>query len=359
MDGVSTGTSARAAELDASLGSGESVVDRLLDAIRRLPFGGWWIYPILIVLSGAWVTVVRWLTGAAAIGQVDPGILAYFPYPVVALALLHYLGDVAADALRSFAPALGGDEATITAWRRRLTTLPARPTVLAAIVGLAFGGVALAQLPPSIYRQVAPDLLTLAVLVGWIAMAGFALGAVLLYQSWRQLRAVSAIHAAASHIDPARPEPLFSFSRLTARTGLAYLGVVYYSVVTNGPTYAGDPTILALNALFAAFAVACFVLPLRGMHGRLVVAKRGLLDAAETRIERVTAALYAAVDRVTLEGMAEFDDAISSLTKVKAEIEKLPTWPWSPALIRGFLTALLLPIAIWLITRILDQLLAH
>lgn len=354
MDRIPAGSSARAAELDSSLDVGASFIDRLLDGIRRLPFGGWWVYPLLLVLVGVWVSLVRWLTGSAPIGQVDPAILAYFPYPVVALGLLHYLDDVAADALRSFAPALG-DDASIAAWRRRLTTLPPQPTNLVAIAGLVFGCLALVQLPPAIYRQLAPDLLTLALLVGWLAIAGFVVGAVLLYQSWRQLRAVSAIHAAASLIDPARPEPLFSFSRLTARTGLAYLGVVYYSLVTNGPTYAGDPTVLVLNALFGSFALACFVLPLRGMHRRLVVAKRGLLEAADRRIERVRVALYAAVDRDELEGMADFDDALGSLGKVKAEVEKLPTWPWSPALFRGFVTALLLPIVIWFVTRLLES----
>ncbi|HEX4898115.1 MAG TPA: hypothetical protein VFV53_07100 [Candidatus Limnocylindrales bacterium] len=355
MDGVPGGTAARPVDRGASSDDGPSFADRLLDAIRGLPLGGWWIYPVLIAFLWAWITGVRWLTGVATPDQIDLRVLAYFPYPVVALALLHYLDDVAEEALGSFAPALGGDAAAMRAWRRRLTSLPSRPTVLAAIAGLAFGALAIVQLPPSIYRQVAPDLPTVVVLVGWQALAGFALGAVLLYQSWRQLSAVSAIHAAATRIDPTKPEPLFSFARLTARTGLAYLGIVYYSVVTNGPTYAGKPEVLALNIIFGSFAVACFVLPLRGMHRRLAVAKADLLAGVESRFARVTGTLYAAVDADRLESMAEIDDAISSLTRVRAEVERLPTWPWSPALLRGFLTALLLPIVIWLITRVLEN----
>jgi hypothetical protein len=38
---------------------------------------------------------------------------------------------------------------------------------------------------------------------------------------------------------------------------------------------------------------------------------------------------------------------------VRGAVARLPTWPWSPGLFRGLLTAVLLPIALWFVTWIL------
>ena len=39
-------------------------------------------------------------------------------------------------------------------------------------------------------------------------------------------------------------------------------------------------------------------------------------------------------------------------------LARVSTWPWSPGTLRGFGTAIVLPIALWLIYRVLDQLVA-
>jgi hypothetical protein len=36
-------------------------------------------------------------------------------------------------------------------------------------------------------------------------------------------------------------------------------------------------------------------------------------------------------------------------------LARLPTWPWQANLLRGFVTALLLPILIWFATRLLER----
>jgi hypothetical protein len=55
----------------ATRGDG-SFVDRLVSAIARLPYGGWWLYLLLAILTGAWLTIVRWLTGVAPVGRTTP-----------------------------------------------------------------------------------------------------------------------------------------------------------------------------------------------------------------------------------------------------------------------------------------------
>ena len=48
-------------------------------------------------------------------------------------------------------------------------------------------------------------------------------------------------------------------------------------------------------------------------------------------------------------------DAVSGVATTREQISRLPTWPWSPEVLRGFITALLLPILIWVVTRQLGQ----
>ena len=333
-----------------------SFVDRLLRRIASLPFGGWWVYPLIVVASAAWVTVVRWLTGVAPFGSVDPSVATFAVFLPYSLALIHYL-DLRADrALRTFAPALGGSEEDITHWRRELTSVPGRPAAAAAVGGALFGVLVLAGTPPSIYLLFGRDLLTTSLLTGWLVILSFAAVATLLYHTWHQLRAVQAIHAVAAAIDPFKPAALFAFSALTAQTGLGYLLILYYAATINGEFTAGTPS-LFLYVMFIAPAVACFVLPLIGMHRRLTDAKAALLDESDIRIQAAKAELYGRVDAGNLAGASDVRDALEGLTIVRDQIVRLPTWPWSPQLLGGYLTALLLPIVIWFITRVLGNVL--
>lgn len=47
--------------------------------------------------------------------------------------------------------------------------------------------------------------------------------------------------------------------------------------------------------------------------------------------------------------------AQTALISQRDLIGRLSTWPWSTGTIRGFATTLLIPVAIWLITRLLDR----
>lgn len=334
-----------------------SFVDRLVAVIARLPYGGWWLYVLLTILGGAWFTIVRWLTGAVPVGQIDLAVLTPVPFAFYAIALIQYLNAYAERAVRVFAPALGNDPERVEYWRRQLTTLPSRPTAAFAIIGLLVAGLVLIGTPPGIYELFSRDLVTTIVLTGWVVLLGFAATSLLLYHTWHQLRAVGAVHAAATQIDSFRAAPLFAFSGLTARTGLGYLVMLYYTLAVNGQFSANMPTLLLLDVPFAALAVACFVLPLTGMHRRLSAAKGDLVAQVDTRTGGLTDELFRRIDEGGPAAIRELNDALSSLTIVHAAVVRLPTWPWSAGLFRGFLTAVLLPVALWLVTWILGNLL--
>ena len=57
------------------------------------------------------------------------------------------------------------------------------------------------------------------------------------------------------------------------------------------------------------------------------------------------------------ENMSETKDAIEALLQERKLYKDVSTWPWDPKEIRAFASALLLPIFLWLVTRILERLL--
>jgi hypothetical protein len=334
-----------------------SFIDRLIRGIASQPFGGWWVYALLLIGAGTWATVVRWTTGAAPVGEVDLATLTFTFFLPYWLAMIHYLDKSAEQAVATFSPALGGSDEKLAFWRRELTSLPPGPVAAAALVGALFGALLVAGTPPSIYLLFTSSQLETQLLLGWLIVLSFTGFAIVLYHTWHQLKAVRGIHAAAVEIDPFRSAPLFAFSRLTALTGIAYLLILVYSLTINGEfTKAAGPAFLTYLTLIVP-ALACFVLPLMGMHGRLAAAKSELLAESDARIQAVRTELYRRIDTSELSGARDVRDALEGLNIVRDLIVRLPTWPWSPQLLGGFVTALLLPIVIWFITRALGSVL--
>ena len=57
-------------------------------------------------------------------------------------------------------------------------------------------------------------------------------------------------------------------------------------------------------------------------------------------------------DYDNLKGM---ETAIGTLIRERELFAKISTWPWDPGTFRGFASTLLLPIFLWLITRLLER----
>ncbi|HUR15693.1 MAG TPA: hypothetical protein VMZ33_00280, partial [Candidatus Limnocylindrales bacterium] len=142
-------------------------------------------------------------------------------------------------------------------------------------------------------------------------------------------------------------------SKLTAVGALGLIAfVVAYMLYTPDQPIA----YVIQESLLLAVAVGSFVLPLRVMHDRLVAEKKRLLGDAQERLKQVLARIHVAVDANDLQPAEQLHH---TLTVVLAEIEvlnKLHTWPWSTATIRGFGSALLLPIALIVFTQFIDHL---
>lgn len=338
---------------DATRPYRRSWVNVILDGIEALPGPTWLAYVVLIVSVVALSIIATWVDGMEPVGTIDP-LQAFWGFVIgVVLWLFHYLDGVARSALEAFRPVLAASDTEFDRLRHELTVIPARP----AIFILFFTAV----LTPIYYLAdpVASDVVGLMPLgLGLRYLSEVFVGSlvfVLIYHSLRQMRAVARTYARATQVDLFHTRPLYGFSVLTARTGLGVLLVMVVPSLATPELFASGLAWLWGSYIVAgiAAAVAVFVLPLRGMHARLVTEKDRLQYASEERLKAVLAELDHDIDAVDLGRADALNKTLGSMLQQRDVLAKLPTWPWSPGTLRGFVTIILLPIILFLAQRFL------
>lgn len=66
--------------------------------------------------------------------------------------------------------------------------------------------------------------------------------------------------------------------------------------------------------------------------------------------------IHAAVDPGDGSMIEAGNRALSTLIAERDLVNKVPTWPWTTGALTGFLSAVLLPLGLWLVTRFLERL---
>jgi hypothetical protein len=69
------------------------------------------------------------------------------------------------------------------------------------------------------------------------------------------------------------------------------------------------------------------------------------------------AELYRLIDRGDLGAADRLNGTLAALERGRTAIERIPTWPWRPETLRGMVGALVLPIMIFTVQRVLGRLL--
>jgi hypothetical protein len=59
------------------------------------------------------------------------------------------------------------------------------------------------------------------------------------------------------------------------------------------------------------------------------------------------------VDEGQFDGTKAISDSISGVATLRDRIHRLPTWPWPPNVLRGLLSALLLPVIVYIASRLI------
>jgi hypothetical protein len=328
-----------------------SALNRLFSAIERLPRGGWWVYPLMFVALVLYHHASLWITGSRPVGSLSldgiPG-LAYGPYTIAAA---HYFTRVGGSSIAAFRPASGLTDADYALRRYELVTLPAGRLWLSLAIGAI---VAMGSMLSASAAAIAPyggTPMVAWVVFGPAAVFGYGMIAVIVHQTLRQLRQVERLHREATALDLFDTGPIYAFSRLTVQIGIAFVFASYYALIVNAAFQAGNAFSLAVIAGSIVMGVACFIVPLWGIHGRLTAEKTALVRGVNLRAEALQEELYRRVDASNLAGVKDVTDALGGIHATREQIGRLSTWPWPPQVLRGFISAILLPVVVFLITR--------
>jgi len=102
-------------------------------------------------------------------------------------------------------------------------------------------------------------------------------------------------------------------------------------------------------------ATAMFVLPLYGMHRRIALEKEHLQTASGARLTAVLAELDHDIRNVELARADALNKLLASVLAERDVLARLPTWPWQAATLRGFVSALILPVLVYVLARAAER----
>ncbi len=364
----------------ATLGSG-TLGSATRDAGReagaaRLPYGASWINRLTAWVDArpgpAWCYYLAGLLAAAGLplaiaageGVYRPQMIGFAAVfmgsSVYYLALIHYLDRIAAGAFAEFGPAMGIAEQPATDLNYALTHLPAAPVRLLTLVGLVC---ALGMIAGTEQGAVAVDSsyfgTSTPAQLYWRAalIADQMLFRNLLYHTVHQLRIVNLIYTQHAKIDIFNLSPLYKLSRLAACTAVGTILIAYLWLATY-PWMGEDYLVMGSWLLGILAAGAGFVLPLLGIHRRLVEEKQRWKVEAGQWLKTCLSDFHATIAERKLEEIDAQLKMIEGVQREQALLDQIPTWPWQPGTVRGLTTTILAPVILWCIMRVLEHFLA-
>lgn len=330
-----------------------SWIDRLANWVDALPGSPWLWYVIAAILIGSLGNAVFWIDGSVPLGEMTSMGTSLGIFSIYWLGLYHYLSRASSRALRAFRPFLEVSDAELEEIDSRLRYLPRSIGWLLVIIAVPLT-LATVFSDPSPYGDIVPN--GPAPLVGDVLVTSFMMATFLafLVRSIRQLLMVRALHERATKIDLLNLAPAHAFSGLTARAGIGLSLVVVVGMVVD-PMASTAPVNLLLSLVVGLVAVGVFVIPVVGMQDRLEEEKRRELEKVNQSLRAMRARLHAHVQQEEYGQMTQFEAALAALLRERDALGRISTWPWNPRTIRGFASALLLPIVLWLATRVLER----
>lgn len=333
-----------------------SWVDRLTGWVDRLPGPAWLYYG-----AGALLTYLAYLAAKWWDGSLPGGTLPRFPAVIVGsmfyyVALIDHLDKVAKRAMASFRPAAHASDDRLAALEFRLTTMPARPVWVATAAGLVYGSLVLVAawqglmyVPASPFTSAPATLLEVAVVLGLSINL-----LVFVFHTFHQLRMVNRIYTHYTKVDLFNLDPLHAFSRLAAHTAV---GAILLQILwqTGESWMAADAATLATGAGIVVLALVTFFWPLHGLNRLLVEEKERLKAIAGQRLKKAVHDLNRALDADELDKLDPLTKGLQGANLEMQIVEDIPTWPWQPGALRSVAGAVLLPLFLWLLTRLLEQ----
>lgn len=269
------------------------------------------------------------------------------------LGVSHFLDISGGNAIEKLRSTLHSGELSLEQMKYRITTLPARPALFASLTMVLVVNVPL--LLGFDYLGVTPDprnatqlaVFLVGIVFWWVF--GFSV-----YHTVHQLRVVSQIYTEYVDVNLYRFSALYALSTVTSMTSISIIVAASVAVVVL-PSIALRPIGIVVIATSAVLAIITFGWPLWGVHRVMIEEKERMDLECSKRYESLLMEWHLKVDSRKLDGSGDLYSAIQSVLVEKGEISKIPTWPWSPGTLRGWIAALFLPLAVWMLQWLIER----
>jgi hypothetical protein len=329
--------------------------DRLLYSFSQLPGPRWLSYLLipltLFILSHAAIYILEPSLVWKVQGEIA-NLAFWLAYILVAYSSLQ---SSSREALNDFRPSLHMDDEEFLDLQERFLALP-RPWGWTPLAAFAFAILFVSFRPLIPVRSE----LTLYVRMIMISLATITFMGLfhVLVAVIRVLKTINYLYSRIVTINIFNLQDLYGLSALSAKVGIFSIIAGMLSYIINVIIPGGRPQI-EVAVFFISFnsvmAVSVFLLPLLGIHRRLAEEKQRVARENNRRLHNALQKLHERSDRSQLEEMPLIESQVGALMEFRHEIDKISTWPWQPQTLRGFITAISLPIVIWLIQQYLAQ----
>src|SRR5690606_32149462 len=112
---------------------------------------------------------------------------------------------------------------------------------------------------------------------------------------------------------------------------------------------------VAAIVLLSVLGFFVFLMPLWGAHLRLAAARAERIVYVTRLLDTVLGQVHASVEAGRNLEAGSAHETIKALTAELQLVERASTWPWEASLFRGFATAVLLPLALYVAQQVLGR----
>lgn len=331
-----------------------ALINRITAWVDTLPGPRWAFYLGLFILIGLILNVAVWIEGSLPWGTFNLFASIGGIWAIESLFYSHYLISSSKKALDEFRPLLDISPAEFDKKCFEFVNVPLKKAIIWYVLGAALGawwGTFLESLlDSSPHTYYVPRFFLL-----FTAIFGTALFMEFTYRVIYQLIFVRNLYATIPKIKIHEMNPIYALSKFTAKCGLVILLFLYVNpMYILAPGVVNEVFFIITFGPLSLVPLAAFILPLLEVNQAISTEKENLLNEIGVRIEDAKRELYRRMDSNQYQDMAQFQRGIMALFSFRDDIENTPTWPWKPETLRWLLTALILPLGLWIIQYLIQ-----
>ena len=330
-----------------------SFLDKFMDWVKRLPIPYWLTYLIFFIVEGSLIHIAAWVDGWLPAYTFNLLILVFPVWLWVPMTIMTYVDSVSLTALSSFSQLLEIEEDELKRLKYEFTTMPPQGVILSGMFW-CINYLILTYLAYETFYVAYGLGLFLSTMVFIIGLVTYFTGSAIYYYSIRQLNLVNRTVKMVRQFNLFRLDPVYAFSRVTSLIGVSWMLMLSLTLLIL-PIQLATGLGLVTMAVQIVLAIAAFVLPLWFVHRRLVTEKFRLLAELDLRVESTLERLHQCLEKNELDDVDHFSNAIMGMGAERDVLNALPTWPWRPGTLTGFLSAIVVPIVLFLMQFFIEK----